>query len=107
MAGNTTPETATPTGQLTPELIKQIHALPRDTKEQLIIWLQEELDGGPFVGDLPEPPADDPHAVKAAWKAEIARRIEDMRTGRVEAIDAQGSAARLVQKMLKKYGPAA
>lgn len=100
MSATTTPET----GRLTPELIKQIHALSRDTKEQLIIWLQEELDGGPFIGDVPEPPVDDPQVVKAAWKSEIARRIEDMRTGRVEEIDALGSATRLLQKMLKKYG---
>lgn len=104
MGATTTPD-AVPTGRLTPELIKQIHALSRDTKEQLIIWLQEELDGGPFIGDLPTVPADDSQAVKTAWKGEIARRIEDMRAGRVEAIDAQGSAARLLQKMLKKYGP--
>jgi hypothetical protein len=107
MAATPTPEPAALSGQLTPELIKQIHALPREEKEQLIIWLQEELDGGPYIGDLPEKPADDPAAVQAAWKDEIARRIEDMRTGRVEAIDAQGSASRLLQKMLKKYGPAA
>lgn len=101
MSATTTPET----GQFTAELARQIAGLSRDMKEQLIIWLQEELDGGPYIGDLPELPADDPTAVKAAWNAEIARRIEDMRTGRVEAIDAQGSAARLLQKMLKKYGP--
>ena len=104
MSATTTPETAAPTGRMTPELIKQLHALSRETKEQLIIWLQEELDGGPYVGDLPEKPADRPEEVKAAWRETIARRIEDMRTGRVEAIDAQGSAARLLQKMLKKYG---
>lgn len=99
MSTTTTPET----GQLTADLCKQIVALSRDTKEQLIIWLQEELDGGPFIGDLPQQPANAPDEVKTAWKEEIARRIEDMRTGRVEAIDAQGSAARLLQKMRKKY----
>jgi len=105
MSATTTPEPDAPAGRLTAELARQIHALSRDAKEELIIWLREELDGGPFIGDIPERPADDPQAVKAAWKGEIARRIEDMRTGRVEAIDAQGFAARLVQKALKKYGP--
>ena len=105
MSAATTPTPDAPTGRMTAELARQIHALSRDSKELLIIWLQEELDGGPFICDLPEKPPENPTAVKAAWKAEIARRIEDKRTGRVEAIDAQGSAARLVQKMLKKYGP--
>jgi len=101
----TTTETPTQTGQLTRELIVQIAALSRGTKEQLVIWLQEELDGGPFIGDLPQMPAEPADEVKVAWKDEIARRIEDMRFGRVEAIDAQGSAARLLRKMLRKYGP--
>lgn len=101
MSATTTPES----GRLTADLCKQIAALSRSTKEQLLIWLQEELDGGPFIGDLPERPADATDDAKSAWKEEIARRIEDMRTGRVEAIDAQGSAARLLQKMLRKYSP--
>ena len=101
MSATTTPET----GQLTADLCKQIAALSRDTKEQLVIWLQEELDGGPFIGDLPQKPVDSAEDVKGAWRDEIARRIDDMRTGRVEAIDAQGSAARLLQKMLRKYSP--
>ena len=57
------------------------------------------------VGDLPETAPDDEAAVRSAWKDELARRIDDMRTGRVEAIDAQGSAARLLQKAIRKYGP--
>ncbi len=105
MSTATMPEVEVPTGRITSELAKQIHALSRESKEQLVILLEDELDGGPFIGDLPEQPADDPAAVKTAWKEEIARRLEDMRTGRVEAIDAQGSAARLLQKMLRKYGP--
>ena len=92
------------TRRLTPELIRRIHPLSRDTKENLVIWLREELDGGPFVGDLPERPADEPTAV-ADWKDEIARRIDDMQADRVERTDAQGSAARLLQKMLRKYAP--
>jgi hypothetical protein len=105
MSTTTTPEPDAPAGRMTAELARQIQALSRDTKEQLIIWLQEELDGGPFIGDLPDLPADNPQAVKVAWRDEFAKRIEDMRTGRVEAIDAQGFAGRLVQKALKKYGP--
>lgn len=101
MSTTTTPDT----GRLTADLCKQIAGLSKDAKEQLIIWLQEELDGGPFIGDLPDKPAEAEDAVKIAWKDELTRRIEEMRTGRVAAIDAQGSAARLLRKMLRKYGP--
>lgn len=99
------PTTETPETVPTAELFRQIRGLSRAMKEQLVIWLQEELDGGPFIGDLPVEPAEPAGDVKAAWKDEIARRVEDMRAGRVEAIDAQGSAARLLQKMLRKYAP--
>ena len=58
---------------------------------------------GRLIGDLPEKPADAPDEVKAVWKATIARRIDEMRTGKVEAIDVQVSAARLLQKMIQKY----
>jgi hypothetical protein len=101
MATTSTPEV----GQLTSDLCKQIAALSRDGKEQLIIWLQEELDGGPFIGELPQKAAEAAEEVKKAWKDEIARRIEDMKNGRVEEIDAQGSAARLLRKMLSKHAP--
>jgi hypothetical protein len=90
---------------MTAELSRQIHALSRDTKEQLIIWLQEELDGGPFIGDLPQQSPESSDEVKSAWKDVIARRIEDMRTEKVQAIDAQGSASRLLQKMRRKFAP--
>jgi len=87
------------------EFFKQVHALSRDEKEMLIIWLQEDLDGGPFVGDLPEQPVENQETVQRAWKETIARRIDDMRFDRVERIDAHGAAARLLQKMLRKYAP--
>ena len=45
---STTTETAPaeqpPAGRLTPELIRQIAALSRESKENLLILLQEELD---------------------------------------------------------------
>jgi hypothetical protein len=87
------------------ELIRQVFSLPPDAKKMLLIWLQEDLDGGPYVGDTPEPPDQPAGEVKTAWAAEIARRIEDMRTDRVERIDAMGAAARLLRKMRRKYAP--
>ncbi len=99
-----TPTAAEP-DRMSAELIRQVLSLPPDAKKMLIIWLQEDLDGGPFVGDLPEPPDQPAAEVKGAWAAEIARRIEDMRTDRVERIDAMGAAERLLRKMQRKYAP--
>src|SRR5262245_15359137 len=79
---------ATKPGGFDSEFFKKVHALSRDEKEMLIIWLQEELDGGPFVGDLPEQPAENQEKVESAWKETIARRIDDMKSDRVERIDA-------------------
>ena len=90
-------------GGFTSEFFKQMHALSRDEKEMLIVWLQEDLDGGPYVGDLPEQGQDEPETTKRAWRETIARRIDDMKHDRVERIDAHGAAVRLVQKMVRKY----
>lgn len=98
----------TPTAEtepLTTELIRRIAGLSRGSKEQLFVLLQENLDGGPFVGDLPDQEADRPAEVESGWRTELARRIADMRAGRVERIDAQGSAARLLHKMIRKHSP--
>jgi hypothetical protein len=87
------------------DVFGQVARLSRDEKEHLLVLIQEDLDGGPFIGDLPETPADDAAVVSRAWRQTIARRIEDMRSGKVEEIDALGSAERLLLKMLRKYGP--
>ena len=92
-------------GRMSAELIRQIVSLSRDSKEHLMVLLQEELDGGPFIGELPEKPMADPVVVQREWKQAIARRIEDMRSDRVERIDAHGAAERLLQKVIGKYSP--
>lgn len=48
--------------------------------------------------------ADAADDVREAWRKELARRIEDMRTGRVEAIDAREFARNLLMKEIRKYG---
>lgn len=101
MTPTTTPAAA---GRMTADLARQIHALSRDEKEQLVTWLQEDLDGGPTVGDLPEPPADDPEKVKAAWKDELAGRIRDIQEGKVVLVDAREAAAAMLRRMEEKYG---
>jgi hypothetical protein len=91
--------------RMSSELARQIHALSRDGKENLLVLLQEDLDGGPFVGDLPIRPSESSTDVKAAWATTIARRIDEMRTGRTKRIDAHGSAFRLLKKMQREHAP--
>jgi len=77
--------------------------MSRDQKEHLLVLLQENLDGGPFVKDIPDLPGDAVDDAEKPWKETIARRIDEMFEGRVEEIDAQGSAHRLLNRMLRKY----
>lgn len=91
--------------RLTRDLARQIHALSRDGKENLLVLLQEDLDGGPYVGDLPDQSPEPKDEVAAAWAAAIARRIEEMRSGCVKRIDAHGSAFRLLKKIQREHAP--
>lgn len=103
VAPSTTPATAR-SGR-SPSIFGEIAGLGRDASEHLLVLLQEKLDGGPFVGELPEVPGGQPGDMADAWKTELARRLADMVEGRVEVIDAQGSAARLVQRAEKRFSP--
>ncbi len=82
-----------------------ISQLTRDQCEHLLVLLQERLDGGPFVGDIPEVPGEPVADATDAWRAEFDRRLTDMLEGRVPKIDAQGSAARLVQRAEQRLAP--
>ena len=53
------------------ELLNRALTLPEEERAELAGFLLESLDG----------PHDDPEAVEAAWKKEIARRIEDLDSG--------------------------
>lgn len=99
------PPTTMENQRMSVELARQIHAMSRDGKENLLVLLQEDLDGGPFVGDLPVRPSEPSSDVKSAWASTIARRIEEMRTGRTKLIDAHGSAFRLLKKLQREYAP--
>jgi putative addiction module component (TIGR02574 family) len=58
------------------ELLKRALALSEDERAELAGSLLESLDGAP----------DDPAAVEAAWNQEIARRIEDLDSGKVKTV---------------------
>jgi len=58
------------------ELLNGAFNLPEEERAELAGFLLESLDG----------PHDDPEAVEAAWKKEIARRIEDLDSGKAKTI---------------------
>jgi putative addiction module component (TIGR02574 family) len=58
------------------ELLHRCLALSAEERAELAGSLWESLDGTP----------DDPEAVEAAWNEEIARRIEDLDSGKVKPV---------------------
>ena len=87
------------------ELFRQVHELSRNQRDHLLVLLQDHLDGGPYVGELREPPSEAANEVIEGWKGTIARRIDEMLDDRVEKIDAHGSALRLLNRTIEKYSP--
>ena len=61
-------------------MLKRALALSAEERAELADSLLESLDGDD----------DDPEAVSAAWDEEIARRIEDFDSGRVEPVSLRG-----------------
>jgi putative addiction module component (TIGR02574 family) len=58
------------------ELLKRALALTEEERAELAGSLLESLDGG----------HEDPECVEAAWSDEIARRIEDLDSGKVKPV---------------------
>ena len=58
------------------ELLQRALALTAEERAELAGSLLESLDGA----------HDDPEAVEAAWNEEIARRIEDLDSGKVKTV---------------------
>jgi len=58
------------------ELLQRALALTAEERAELAGSLLESLDGD----------AEDPQAVEAAWNEEIARRIEDLDSGKVKTV---------------------
>ena len=58
------------------ELLKRALSLTAEERAELAGFLLDSLDG----------PPEDPEAVEAAWNEEIARRIEDLDSGKVKPV---------------------
>jgi putative addiction module component (TIGR02574 family) len=61
------------------ELLKRALSLAAEERAELAGSLLESLDG----------PPEDPEAVEAAWSEEIARRIEDLDSGKVKPVSVE------------------
>ena len=71
------------------ELLKRALALTPEERAELAGSLLESLDD----------PPNDPEAVEAAWKEEIARRIEDVDSGKVNTIPWEEVRQRISSKL--------
>jgi putative addiction module component (TIGR02574 family) len=89
MSASTTPEM-----QEARELIDRALKLSPLARETIALELFDSLEG----------PPDDPDEVKKEWKDEIARRIGDLKSGRVVGIDADEALAAMRQRLREKYG---
>ena len=83
----------TPETELTPELIDRVMKLSPESKDQLLDLLLGESEG----------PPDNPEVMKREWQEEIARRIEDIKTGRVQLLDADEALTRLEERLRQRY----
>ena len=84
----------TPHSELTPDLIDRVMSLTTADKDKLVDLL---VTGG-------SGPPDDPDAGRDVWRAEFARRIEDIRAGRITPIDARQALADARQRLRHRYG---
>lgn len=86
-----TTETPAISDGLTPELLERTLKLSRADRELLVLRLQESLE------------ADDPlEVIDAAWKEEIARRLEEVNQGKVRLIDAFESLDRVMEAVRRR-----
>jgi hypothetical protein len=83
----------TPETELTSDLIERVRKLSPAAREELIILLIDEQLG----------PADDPELARKEWREDIARRIEDIKAGRVQLLDADEALARLEERLRQRY----
>ena len=79
---------------LTPELIDRVMRLSAANKDRLVGLLVAGEDGL----------ADEPDAVREAWRAELARRVADVESGRVATVDADEVLAQARQRLRERYG---
>jgi putative addiction module component (TIGR02574 family) len=57
----------------------------------------------PDLDELDGPP-DDTEVVRSEWQAELARRVEDIRSGRVQLVDGRIMLEEIRERLRKKRG---
>jgi hypothetical protein len=85
---------ATPESELTPDLIERVMKLSAESQDMLVALLLDEQAG----------PLPDPDEVGRAWRDVIARRVEDVKVGRVVLVDAKQALAEARQRLRERHG---
>jgi Putative addiction module component len=76
------------------DLLKAALSLPEAARANFASTLLKSLDDS----------EDDPEVVRAEWRNELARRIEDIRSGKVQPVDGHSSLVKTRQRLREKYG---
>jgi hypothetical protein len=76
------------------DLMKAALELPGPARAKFASALLESLDDA----------ADKPEAVRHAWKTEIVRRIEEIRSGKVQLVDGTATLKRMREELREKHG---
>jgi putative addiction module component (TIGR02574 family) len=84
-------ETPALSGGLTPELLERNLRLSRADRELLVLRLKESLEAD-----------DPPEVVDAAWKEDIARRLDEVNHGKVQLVDAFESLDRVMDAVRRR-----
>ena len=75
-------------------IVDQVLSLPLGTREEVLTRLIESLE------DTDMPLLDEQAAIEAAWNAEAARRVEEVRSGQTELLDGETT----LRDLRKKFG---
>jgi putative addiction module component (TIGR02574 family) len=76
------------------ELMDAALRLPEQARARFASALLRSLDGT----------RDDPELVRTEWKEELARRIDDIRSGKVKTVDGHAALLQARQRLRERYG---
>jgi hypothetical protein len=87
--------TADTSGSVPEDLVEAALRLPRESRARFASMLLDSLDES----------GDDPDIVREEWQMTIARRVEEIRSGKVKLVDGRQTLMRLREELRERHGP--
>jgi hypothetical protein len=75
-------------------IVDQVLSLPQGTRDEVLERLIQSLE------NTESPPPDEQSVVEVAWNAEVARRVEEVRSGQAELLDGDST----LLELRKQFG---